>query len=242
MPFAVMLQGLGFGLSLILPIGAQNAFVLRQGIRRQHVGLVVAVCAASDVILITLGVSGAGAVFTRFPEWLVVAKWAGAAFLLAYAVFAARRAIRPGVLVVDGEDSGDEGRREVRAASDGGRAGGVLPTTAASHGSAPVATAVAAPASGRVRAVLVTTLALTWLNPHVYLDAVVLLGSLASTHGEEAWAFGVGASIASIVWFSVLGAGSRLLSPLFARPIAWRIVDGSIAVIMTVIALNLLLH
>lgn len=89
---------------------------------------------------------------------------------------------------------------------------------------------------------LATTLALTWLNPHVYLDAVVLLGSLASTHGEEAWAFGVGASIASIVWFSVLGAGSRLLSPLFARPIAWRIVDASIAVIMTVIALNLLLH
>lgn len=242
MPLAVMLQGLGLGLSLILPIGAQNAFVLRQGIRRQHVWAVVAVCAASDVILITLGVSGAGAVFTRFPEWLVVAKWAGAAFLLAYAVFAARRAIRPGVLVVDGEGLADRGLEGAETAEDGNRAGIDLPAGAVSRSSVPVATSVAAPASGRVWAVLATALALTWLNPHVYLDTLVLLGSLASTHGNEAWAFGVGASTASVVWFSVLGAGSRLLSPLFAKPVAWRIVDGSIAVIMTAIALNLLLH
>lgn len=242
MPFAVMLQGLGLGLSLILPIGAQNAFVLRQGIRRQHVWAVVAVCAASDVILITLGVSGAGAVFTRFPEWLVVAKWAGAAFLLAYAVFAARRAIRPGVLVVDGEDPADRGFERAETAEDGRRAGTDLPAGDVSRSPLPLATSVATPAAGRVWAVLATAFALTWLNPHVYLDTLVLLGSLASTHGDEAWAFGAGASTASVVWFSVLGAGSRLLSPLFAKPVAWRIVDGSIAVIMTAIALNLLLH
>lgn len=228
MPFTVMLQGLGLGLSLILPIGAQNAFVLRQGIRRQHVLAVVAVCATSDVILIALGVSGAGAVFSRFPEWLVIAKWAGAAFLLVYAFFAARRAIRPAVLVVE-EGADADGSDRSGARLDGHRPTGRT------------ATATIAP-SQRVWTVVATTLALTWLNPHVYLDTLVLLGSLASTHGSEAWAFGVGASVASVVWFSVLGAGSRLLAPLFARPIAWRIVDGSIAVVMTAIAVNLLLH
>jgi L-lysine exporter family protein LysE/ArgO len=250
MPFAVMLQGLGLGLSLILPIGAQNAFVLRQGLRRQHVWAVVAVCAASDVVLITLGVSGAGAVFTRFPDWLTFAKWAGAVFLIAYAVFAARRALRPGVLVVDRDAAAESGTSAMtpsqagRGAAvvgggggEGGRATSERVATATSTNSVASATS-----TRRVWPVLMTALALTWLNPHVYLDTLVLLGSLASTHGSQAWAFGVGASVASVVWFSVLGAGSRLLSPLFAKPIAWRIVDGSIAVVMTVIAVNLLLH
>ena len=197
------LAGLGLGLSLIIAIGAQNAFVLRQGLRREHVGVVVVICALSDVILIALGIGGAGFVFDRLP-WLVdVVRWAGAAFLLLYGIFAARRALRP-----------------------------ARPTLAdgATAPSRPTALAVAA-----------TCLALTWLNPHVYLDTVVLLGSVASTHGDARWAFGAGAAIGSILWFSALGFGARLLAPLFARPIAWRVLDGFIAVVMVTLAVTLAL-
>ncbi|MET0590046.1 MAG: LysE/ArgO family amino acid transporter [Naasia sp.] len=203
MPLTVALSGLGLGLSLIVPIGAQNAFVLRQGLRRQHIWVVVAVCALSDIALIAVGVAGGGALFTRFPEWLVVAKWAGAAFLLTYAAIAARRALRPSA------SSAPEG--EVTVPTGPG-------------------------------AVAVTALALTWLNPHVYLDTVVLLGSIATTHGEDSWMFGLGAMTGSVVWFTMLALAARLLSPLFAKPIAWRIVDGAIAVVMVVIAINLLIH
>ena len=153
--------------------------------------------------LIAVGVAGGGALFTRFPEWLVVAKWAGALFLLAYAAFAARRALRPTPESLDPAD----GPRPV------GRG-----------------------------AVIGTALALTWLNPHVYLDTVVLLGSIATTHGDDSWAFGIGAGLGSVVWFSALAVAARLLSPLFAEPLAWRIIDGSIAVVMTVIAVSLLVR
>jgi L-lysine exporter family protein LysE/ArgO len=193
------LAGLGLGLSLIIAIGAQNAFVLRQGLRREHVVAVVVICAVSDLVLIALGVGGAGLVFDRLP-WLVVAvRFAGAAFLVGYAVLAARRALRParGLEAQDGSDR-------------------------ASLGS-----------------VVATVLALTWLNPHVYLDTVVLLGSIASTHGEDRWWFGAGAGLGSILWFTALGAGARLLAPIFARPVAWRILDGVIAVVMLSIAVSL---
>jgi L-lysine exporter family protein LysE/ArgO len=198
---AAGLAGFGLGASLIIAIGAQNAFVLRQGVRRQHVGIVIAICIASDVVLIALGVAGAGALFTAVP-WLVeVARWAGAAFLLLYAALATRRAIRPAVLAVD------ETARPVVTA------GGVA----------------------------LTCLALTWLNPHVYLDTLVLLGSVASTHGEQRWAFGAGAAVASAVWFTLLGLGARALAPLFAKPLAWRVLDGVIAAIMVVVAVSLVL-
>ena len=192
--------GLGLGLSLIVAIGAQNAFVLRQGLRRERIGLVVVICAASDLALIAAGVAGAGALFDAVPWLLEVARWAGAAFLLGYGALAARRAIRPGSL---------------RAAEQ--RA----PTGA--------------------RAVALTTLALTWLNPHVYLDTVVLLGSVASTWGAARWAFAAGAGVASIAWFSALGFGARLLAPLFARPAAWRVLDGAIALVMIALAVALVL-
>jgi len=194
------LAGLGLGLSLIVAIGAQNAFVLRQGLRREHVLLVVAICAISDLVLIALGIGGGGLLFTAVP-WLVEAvRWVGAAFLLLYGLFAARRALRPDRLETS-------------------------ETTV--------------PKAASALAVAATTLALTWLNPHVYLDTVLLLGTVASTHGDARWAFGAGAGLGSIVWFSALGFGARLLAPLFARPIAWRVLDAIIAVVMIGLAVSL---
>ena len=194
------LSGLGFGLSLIIAIGAQNAFVLRQGLRREHVLPVVAICAISDAVLIALGVGGLGSLLQLVPWLLVVVRVGGAGFLIVYGVLAARRALRPSALI---------------AADDG--------TTT------PLWTAVA------------TVLALTWLNPHVYLDTVVLLGSVAGTHGDDRWWFGVGAVAASILWFTALGFGARFLRPLFAKPVAWRVLDAIIAVVMMAIAVSLLL-
>lgn len=196
---AAALAGLGLGLSLIVAIGAQNAFVLRQGLRREHVLLVVAICAASDLVLIATGIGGGGLLFTALP-WLVeVVRWVGAAFLLLYGLFAARRALRPSR----------------------------LDTTQAGS-----------PTAGAL-AVAGTCVALTWLNPHVYLDTVLLLGTVASTHGDARWAFGAGAGLGSILWFSALGFGARLLAPVFARPIAWRVLDALIAVVMIGLAVSL---
>jgi len=194
-------SGLTAGASLIIAIGAQNAFVLRQGLRREHVLAIVAVCALSDVVLIALGVAGIGALVEAAPLALTIVTIAGALFLLAYAAFAARRAIRPQALeAVGGEKT----------------------------------TLVAA---------VLTAVALTWLNPHVYLDTVLLLGSLAATHGPDGkWIFAAGAALASIVWFTALGYGARLLSRVFARPVAWRVLDGLIAVVMLALAIMLLLR
>jgi L-lysine exporter family protein LysE/ArgO len=194
------LAGLGLGLSLIVAIGAQNAYVLRQGLRREHIGVVIVICALSDLVLIALGVGGLGFLIDAVP-WLIPAiRFAGAAFLLVYAVLAARRAIRP--------------------------------TETLKAGETPAKTSLAVVAS--------TALALTWLNPHVYLDTVVLLGSIASTHGDDRWWFGAGAGLGSILWFTGLGLGARLLAPVFARPVAWRVLDGLIAVVMLVIAVSLI--
>jgi len=200
-PLLAALAGLGLGLSLIIAIGAQNAFVLRQGLRRERVALVVAICALSDLVLIVAGTAGAGILFTAVP-WLVeVVRWVGFAFLLVYGALAARRALRPSVL-----------------------------RTSEAPTAPPTALAVAG-----------ATLALTWLNPHVYLDTVVLLGSIASTHGELRWWFAAGAGLGSVLWFTALGVGARLLAPVFARPLAWRILDGLIAVVMVAIAVSLVL-
>ena len=196
-----MLAGLGLGLSLIVAIGAQNAFVLRQGLRGEHVGAVVAVCAASDVVLISAGVAGVGALVQQAPWALVAVRVGGAAFLLGYAAHALQRALRLA-------DSALDARR--------------------------------APERGTLAGALATALALTWLNPHVYLDTVVLLGSIAGTHGTSRWWFGLGAGAASCLWFAALGFGARLLRPVFARPVAWRVLDGAIAVVMALLAASLL--
>lgn len=197
-------SGLGFGLSLIVAIGAQNAFVLRQGLRREHPAVVAAVCAASDVVLIAAGVGGLGALLQRSPDVVEVVRWLGAAVVLAYGAMAAWRAVRGGDRL---------GPRD--------------------PGSSP-------PSAGRrLRPVLLTALALTWLNPHVYLDTLVLLGSIAATHGGARWWFGAGAMLASGLWFFGLAYGARFLAPALARPGAWRVVDGVIAVIMLVVAVSL---
>ena len=199
------LAGLGLGLSLIIAIGAQNAFVLRQGLRREHVLAVVLVCALSDAVLIAVGVAGGGVLFTAQP-WLVeVIRWVGAVFLIGYGVLAAIRAFRR-------PTPGADGLR-----TDGGETVGSL------------------------AAAMTTVLALTWLNPHVYLDTVLLLGSVGSTHGADRWWFAGGATLGSILWFTSLGFGARLLAPLFAKPLAWRVLDGLIAIVMIAIALSLVL-
>jgi L-lysine exporter family protein LysE/ArgO len=193
-----LLAGLGLGLSLIVAIGAQNAFVLRQGLRREHVLVVVAICAASDAVLIAAGVGGLGVLIQQAGWALVVVRIAGAAFLTWYGIKSALRALKPGALKAD-----EGGAGMTRAAA------------------------------------IATVLALTWLNPHVYLDTVLLLGSIGSTYGDHRWWFAAGAAIGSVLWFSALGFGSRALRPLFAKPLAWRVLDAIIAVIMIAIAVSL---
>jgi L-lysine exporter family protein LysE/ArgO len=234
-PVSSMLAGLGLGFSLIIAIGAQNLFVLRQGIRREHVFAVAAICALSDLALIVVGVSGIGAVLQAVP-WLVdVIRWAGAAFLVGYGLLAARRAIRPsGEALVAGEvDADAAGQPDARAgtpeASDG-------PVASVAPGT--TLTATRTRRTGLAAAVL-TCLALTWLNPHVYLDTVFLLGSVANTHGDGRWAFAVGAGIASIVWFFGLAYGARLLGGVLGSPRAWRVLDAVIAVVMIVLGVLL---
>ena len=187
--------GFGTGLTLIVAIGAQNAFVLRQGIRRDAVLAVVGICALSDALLITLGVAGVGAVVVAWPA----VAWVGGAFLLGYGALAARRVFRPaGALVTEGDAAGS-----------------------------------------RRRAVL-TCLAMTWLNPHVYLDTVFLLGTVAADRGPMRWTFGLGAALASLCWFAALGFGARLLSRHLAKPTAWRVLDGLVAATMIALGVGLL--
>ncbi|SMQ14058.1 L-lysine exporter family protein LysE/ArgO [Streptomyces sp. Ag82_O1-12] len=193
--FTAGAAGFGTGLSLIVAIGAQNAFVLRQGIRRQAVLAVVAICALSDAALIALGVGGVGAVVVKWPAALTVVGWVGGAFLLVYGALAARRVLRPG---------GDALRTEGEAA-------------------------------GSMRRAVLTCLAMTWLNPHVYLDTVFLLGSVAADHGELRWTFGLGAVLASLCWFTALGFGARMLGRFLAKPAAWRVLDGLVAATMIVL-------
>jgi len=232
MMFSSALAGLGLGLSLIIAIGAQNVFVLRQGIRREHVFAVAAICALSDLALIVVGVSGIGAVLEAVP-WLVdVIRWAGAAFLVGYGVLAARRALKPG-----GE--------ALVAAERLDTAGGTSSVDEAFAGPGTSDTVIAPVRTRAVRSTLaaavLTCLALTWLNPHVYLDTVFLLGSVANTHGDGRWAFAAGAGIASIVWFFTLAYGARLLGGVLASTRAWRILDAIIAVVMVTLGVMLVL-
>lgn len=197
------LAGLALGLSLIIAIGAQNVFVLRQGIRRQHVTAVVLVCAISDAVLIAAGVAGVGAALQALPWLIDAARWLGAAFLIGYGLLAARRAWRP---------RGAALRADIDGAS---------PTSLAP--------------------VVLTALALTWLNPHVYLDTVLLLGSIALTQGDGRWIFAAGAITASVVWFFALGFGARYIGRWLQTPRSWRVLDAIIAVVMVAIGISLVL-
>ncbi|MGP3697965.1 LysE/ArgO family amino acid transporter [Rhodobacter sp. NSM] len=201
MPYASsFLTGFGLSLGLIVAIGAQNAFVLRQGLRREHVLAVVAFCAGADLVLMTAGVAGLGAVLGRLPGFVTLLSLAGAVFLGWYGITALRRAFHPERLLAEG----------------GGPAlslGGALARVAG----------------------------FTFLNPHVYLDTVLLVGSVgaAQPDGMQAPFLG-GAGLASVVWFASLGYGARLLVPIFARPIAWRVLDVLIGVMMLLLAAGLL--
>ena len=194
-----LLSGFALGFSLILAIGAQNAFVLRQGLRREHVFAVCLACALSDALLIAAGVAGFGALAGAAP-WIEPAmRYGGAAFLLWYGARSLIGAWRGGEALL-------AAREDTRAS---------------------------------LAATLGTVLALTWLNPHVYLDTVVLIGSVSSQYADRL-AFGIGAVTASFVFFFSLGYGARLLAPLFARPRAWQVLDTGIGLVMWAIAAKLL--
>jgi L-lysine exporter family protein LysE/ArgO len=197
----IYLTGLGIGLSLIIAIGAQNAFVLRQGLRGSHVFPVVLTCALSDAILIVIGVTS----FAKIAAWLPmvdpVMRYGGAAFLVWY------------------------GARNMRAAFTSSQALWI-------DGAAP---------REPLRPVLLTALALTWLNPHVYLDTVVLLGTISTQYAGQQFAFAAGAVSGSFLFFFVLGYGAGKLRPLFAQPRAWRLLEGGIALVMWAIAVKLIL-
>lgn len=193
------ISGFLLGLSLIVAIGAQNAYILRQGLLRQHVFILCLICALSDALLIAAGVAGLGTLIAKSPSLITVVTVGGAAFLFWYGLSAFRRAMHP-----DGLRAGNGGAVSLKAAVG-------------------------------------TCLALTFLNPHVYLDTVVLVGSLSARfEGQARLAYGLGAITASFVWFFSLGYGARLLQPFFAKPSAWRILDCIIGIIMWAIAFSLL--
>ncbi|WP_234496083.1 LysE/ArgO family amino acid transporter [Vibrio maritimus] len=196
---AVFFTGFSLGLSLILAIGAQNAFVLKQGLKRHYVFVVCAVCAISDAALITAGVSGFGVVIEKYPKVEQVARYAGAAFLFVYSFQSFRSAISSSHQL---DPEGD--------------------------------------ANSSLMKTVLTCLALTWLNPHVYLDTVVLLGSISTQYAPEQLSFGLGAVTASFVFFFSLGYGARLLTPIFHKPISWKILEALVGCIMLAIAISLI--
>jgi L-lysine exporter family protein LysE/ArgO len=198
--FTSFLPGFMLSLTLILAIGAQNAFVLRQGLRRAHVFWVCATCAICDAVLIIAGVAGFGALADAAPWFEAAMRYGGAAFLLVYGTQSALSAWRGGSAL---------------------EAEGTITQS--------------------LRSTIATLLAITLLNPHVYLDTLVLVGSISAQYPDKV-AFAAGAILASTVFFFILGYGARLLQPVFARPVSWRILDALIAVTMWSIALALLLQ
>ena len=190
------LAGLFTGLSLIVAIGAQNAYVLRLGLTRHHVGVAIAICATSDVALIVLGIGGLGRVVRDHPDVLEVLKWVGVVYLVGYAIHSFRRATRPEVL---------------------------LPSETE-------------PPS--LKLVVTTMLAFTFLNPHVYLDTVLLIGTLGNQYGDDRWLFAAGAATGSVLWFTSLGFGARSAARLMSRPATWRARDAAIGVVMLLVAFS----
>jgi L-lysine exporter family protein LysE/ArgO len=193
------IEGLGLGAGLIIAIGAQNAYVLRQGLRRQHVFAVAGLCFLIDCLLIALGAGGFASLLRAVPNLPDLAAWGGAVFLAAYSLRAFAAALRPQALEADGAAGG-----------------------------------------GSLKAALATALALSLLNPHVYLDTVILLGGVAARYpGAERLAFALGAMLASGLWFYGLGYGARRLAPFFASPRAWRLLDAFVGCVMAAIAASL---
>jgi len=195
-----LIPGFFTGLSLIVAIGAQNAFVIRQGLLRSHVLLVVIVCSVSDTLLIVLGTGGLGKIIQSNPNLLTFIRWFGVVYLTWFGIKSLRSAFKENQLLATGQ------------------------------------------AEISWKRILTTVLALTYLNPHVYLDTLIFVGSIANQFDGDKWFFALGASLASVVWFSTIGFGARAASHLMSKPIFWRILDISIALIMFSIALTLAIY
>jgi L-lysine exporter family protein LysE/ArgO len=191
------LPGLLTGLSLIIAIGAQNAFVIRQGLTKQHVFLVVAICAVSDALAIVLGISGLGAIVQGQPLLLEIIRWLGVAYLTWFGIKSIRSAMKPQSLDAAGVQS------------------------------------------GTAMKVALTVLSVTWLNPHFYLDTVILLGSIGNTFGEDKWWFAAGGVLGSFLWFTSIGFGAKAASRYMSKPIFWKVLDSIIAAVMFSIAILL---
>lgn len=191
------LPGFLAGLSLIIAIGAQNAFVIRQGLTKKHVLLVVAICALSDAVLIFLGIGGLGAIIQGLPWLLEVIRWFGVVYLAWFGIKSLRSAFKNQSLDASGVQSGTASK------------------------------------------VVLTVLGFTWLNPHVYLDTVILLGSIGNQFGDGKWIFATGASVASVLWFSAIGFGAKAASGVMRKPSFWKVLDIVIAVVMFSIAIML---
>ena len=192
-----VLPGFLTGLSLIIAIGAQNAFVIRQGLTKRHVLLVVSICAISDALLILLGIAGLGALISGLPWLLETIRWFGVAYLIWFGIRSLRSAFSNQALDASGVQSGS------------------------------------------AKTVVLSVLGFTFLNPHVYLDTVILLGSIGNQFGDDRWWFGLGAAVASVVWFSSIGFGARAASKFMAKPIFWKVLDLVIAAVMFGIAILL---
>jgi L-lysine exporter family protein LysE/ArgO len=195
-----LIPGFLTGLSLIVAIGAQNAFVIRQGLLRSHVLLIVMVCSLSDALLIVLGTGGLGRVVQSHPDLLTFIRWFGVAYLSWFGVKSLRSAFNENQLLATGQ------------------------------------------AEVSWKRILTTVLALTYLNPHVYLDTVIFVGSIANQFQSNKWYFALGASLASVLWFSAIGFGARAASRFMSKPIFWRILDSTIALVMFSIAATLALY
>ena len=191
------LPGFLTSLSLIVAIGAQNAFVIRQGLTKQHVFLVVLICGLSDAFLIALGIGGLGAIIQSLPWLLEIIRWFGVIYLSWFGIRSVRSAFKTQVLVA-----------------------GVPVEVSRSK-------------------VVATVFGLTFLNPHVYLDTVILLGSIGSAFQENKWYFALGATLASVVWFASIGYGAKAASKFMSKPVFWKILDSVIAVVMFSIAITL---
>lgn len=201
MYFSPFMAGFFLGASLIIAIGAQNAFVLRQGLLQKNIFIVCLICAASDALLISLGVTGLGLLVEKLPWLISVITLAGAAFLFVYGGMAVKRVFSP---------------QSMESLKENGLS---------------------------LRAAILTCLAFTFLNPHVYLDTFILIGGISASYdGGLKLAFTLGAMIASFVWFFSLGYGARLLAPFFEKPNSWQVLDGLIAIVMFGLAISLLLH
>lgn len=197
----IFFQGFAVGGGLIIAIGAQNAFVLSQGIRRRHYIVIPAICSICDALLIALGISGMGSLVAMNPGLTLATAWGGATLLFWYGLNSFRSMISPSTLTADtmGPDS--------------------------------------------VKGIILTTLGLTLLNPHVYLDTVVLIGSIGSRFpGYERILFGAGAAAASVIWFFSLSLGGKILAPLFQKPLSWKILDMVVGITMWAIAVSLVMH